>query len=246
MLVVFAALMSWRLTGVSIHEWAATGLLVVIVAHLLIHWHWIETRVAQLRGGSRRTKVNVLLNLSLFTTMGAALVSGFAISKVMFPNRFSSGDYLRWHSVHETSATLTLVILGLHIALNWDLVAGGIRRLRRRSATAVAPRAEAIPERERTIGVATLARRFAFILAGAFIIAVGTRAAASLVSPEKTVLIVWNGHVSRSAIPPGIGQIHNGDRTPDFGHGLPRYFVRLAMIGVVAYAGRRILKLRLA
>lgn len=45
----------------------------------------------------------VLLNLSLFAAMGAALVSGFIISKAMFPNSLTPADYLRWHGVHDTS-----------------------------------------------------------------------------------------------------------------------------------------------
>ena len=51
MLVVFVSLLSWRLTGVPIHEWAATALLVVLVVHLVIHWHWVETRISRLRSG---------------------------------------------------------------------------------------------------------------------------------------------------------------------------------------------------
>lgn len=47
MLCIFATLMSWRLTGVPAHEWAALGLIVLLVVHLLVHWQWVETRVAR-------------------------------------------------------------------------------------------------------------------------------------------------------------------------------------------------------
>src|SRR6478672_2479039 len=148
MLVVFVSLMSWRFTGVPIHEWAATALLAVLVVHLVIHWHWVETRITRLRSGPRRTRVNVLLNLSLFATMGAALVSGFIISKVMFPNALTPADYLRWHGVHDTSSNLTMVLLGLHVALNWDLVWRGARRAFGR-VTGGGARAVATPARTR-------------------------------------------------------------------------------------------------
>ena len=242
MLLVFAALLSWRLTGVPIHEWAATALLVVLVVHLVIHWRWVETRIAMLRTGPRRTRVNVLLNLTLFIAMGAALVSGFVISKVMFPNTLTPSDYLRWHGLHDGASMLAMVAVGLHLALNWDLVAGGLRRAARRirgsSRTFVpAPRSglewRAVPG------------RLALITLAALVLTAGTFAFAGLMPGNGKVLLVMNGHSQLVDPPKAITRMDGPGRKPDPARGSARLVVQLALLGAVGATGRRLLKLKL-
>jgi hypothetical protein len=136
MLLSFTVLMSWRLAGVPAHEWLAAGLLGLIVVHLVIHWGWVETRARKAVGTrSPRTRMNLLLNGHLFLAMGTALTSGFRMSKVVVPNTLTPGAYLSWHQVHDTSSSLAQIILGLHVALNWDLIVAGIRRAARGEAS---------------------------------------------------------------------------------------------------------------
>lgn len=246
MLVVFVSLMSWRFTGVPIHEWAATALLLVLVVHLVIHWHWVETRIARLRSGSRRTRVNVLLNLSLFATMGAALVSGFIISKVMFPNAQTPADYLRWHGVHDTSSNLTLLLLGLHVALNWDLVTSGARRAFGR-VTGRRARAVATPALTRRVDWPRLTRTVAFIGAAAIVVTLGTRTLGAALPAQQTVLMTFpDGHREMTGPPNDIARLHPGTDAPDPTRGGSRFLLRFVMLGVVTVAGRKVLKLRLA
>jgi hypothetical protein len=246
MLIVFVSLMSWRLTGVPIHEWAATALLAVLVVHLVIHWHWVETRVARLRSGPRRTRVNVLLNLSLFAAMGAALVSGFIISKVMFPNALTPADYLRWHGVHDTSSNLTLALLGLHVALNWDLVTSGVGRAWRRAVRSGSPAAPA-PDRHRRVDWSRLARTMAFIVVAGIVVTLGTRSLGAALPAQETVLMIFpDGHREVTGPPNDIAKLHPGTDVPDPARGGPRALLRIVMLGVVAVVGRKVLKLRLA
>ena len=246
MLVVFVSLMSWRFTGVPIHEWAATGLLVVLAVHLVIHWHWVETRVARLRSGSRRTRVNVLLNLSLFAAMGAALVSGFIISKVMFPNALTPADYLRWHGVHDTSSNLTLLLLGLHLALNWDLVASGARRVNRRGMGGES-RVVPTPARARRLDWLRVSRTMSFIVAAALVVTLGTRTLGAALPAQKTVLMIFpDGHREETGPPADISRLHPGTDVPDLMGGGARVLLRFVMLGVVTVAGRKVLRLRLA
>ena len=245
MLVVFVSLMSWRLTGVPIHEWAATALLAVLVVHLVIHWHWVETRVARLRNGPRRTRVNVLLNLSLFAAMGAALVSGFIISKVIVPNALTPADYLRWHGVHDTSSNLTLVLLGLHVALNRELVTSGVGRAWRRvsSGSAAVP----APNRRRRVDWPRLARTMAFIVVAGIAVTLGTRTLGAALPAQETVLMIFpDGHREVTGPPSDIARLHPGTDVPDPARGGARALLRIVMLGVVTVVGRKVLKLRLA
>lgn len=89
MLVCFIILMSWRLSGVVAHEWIGFAMIALILAHLVIHWGWVESTVAKAVRKERRGRVApLLLNTALFVTMGTALISGVVISKVVLPTNF--------------------------------------------------------------------------------------------------------------------------------------------------------------
>jgi len=129
MLVAFGALQSCRLTGVPVHEWLGLAFLLLAITHLVIHGRWVESRAPKLlRGGSVRGRSSVLLNLLLGIAMAVAITSGFFMSKVLLPNQLTPAAYGSWHRLHEQSSNLSLLLIGLHVALNWDLIAGGIRR----------------------------------------------------------------------------------------------------------------------
>src|SRR5689334_8230265 len=120
MLLSFVVLMSWRLSGLVAHEWIGLALIALIFAHLIAHWGWVEaTAVRAVRHKPRGRVIPLLLNALLFVTMGVAVVSGVVISKVVFPNTLLPGAYLQWHELHESSSTITVFVLGLHVALNW-------------------------------------------------------------------------------------------------------------------------------
>jgi hypothetical protein len=53
----WASLQYWgitRTTWVDIHDWAAVGLTVVVLAHLLLHWKWVVTVTRQIIRASRQ------------------------------------------------------------------------------------------------------------------------------------------------------------------------------------------------
>ena len=240
MLLIFAALMSWRLTGVPAHEWAAIGLIAMVVVHLVLHWHWVETRVARVvRGATARTRVNVILNGGLFVAMVVAMTSGFVISKVVVPNALTPGVYLAWHGLHDAAATAALVILGLHVALNWDLIAGGARGALRRVGRPVAS--------VRSPGaLATTLRRLAWIAAAVVVVTAGTRAAGALLPANNRVMFVRaDGRREVAEAPREITRLNPDLDRPSASRGVVGFTVRLALIGVVAVVGRRVLKVRL-
>src|SRR5438876_427095 len=123
MLVTIVALQAWRLTGVPLREWLAVALIVPIVAHLLLHWSWIETRTRRiLAPRTVRTRINYALNFVLFLGIVGAMISGFMISKSALPMHPTADSYLKWHSIHETSSRVALACVGSHLALNWNVL----------------------------------------------------------------------------------------------------------------------------
>ena len=242
MLFSFTVLMSWRLTGVPIHEWLAVVLLGLIVVHLVVHWGWVETRTFKaVRTDSRRTRINVLLNVLLFLAMGTALATGFYMSKVVVPNTLTPGAYLNWHQAHDTASTITLVILGLHVALNWDLIVAALRRAVRRDRVIPA----SIPH-GRGATLARSIRGLAWITAASGLVAVVTWEAGGLAPPRTKIMFQMpDGRMEEHEPPPELTVLDPGAEKPSPSRGAVPFVLRFVMLSAVAVAGRKALKLRL-
>lgn len=241
MFMCFAALLSWRLTGVATHEWLGLALIALILAHLVVHWGWVEAQIANaVRSTRRRRLIPFLLNAALFAAMGITLISGVAISKVAVPNALSPEAYLRWHGIHETATTFTVLILGLHVALNWDHIRGGVRRAldRSRRSVGAGPRWRHAPP-------GLVLRRLGWIVAVSGVLLVAVWGGARLVPATTEVTMVFaDGHMERRAPPAEITRLSpQGDR-PAPARGMARFLMSLALLSAAVAGGRRVLRPR--
>ena len=239
MLLFFILLMSWRLSGVIAHEWIGLSLIALIVAHLIVHWAWVEGSVSRITRRHRTGTIALLLNTALFLAMGTALVSGVVISKVVFPNQLLPGDYVHWHSLHENASTITLFIVGLHVALNWDRIRSSVRRLfdatRRRSA------------QRWGLSGSVLMRRAAWVIAISAVLTVVVLAVARAIPSHAEVLMMFpDGHTALVPPPPEIAKLRPGTTLPSIPMGVPRFVLSTVLLSIAAVVGRRVLKLRLA
>src|SRR5512140_770361 len=201
MLLSFAVLMSWRLSGVAAHEWIGFTLIALILAHLVVHWSWVESSVGRvLKIGRKARFVPLLLNTALFVFMGTAIISGIVISKVVIPNTLGPVEYLQWHGVHDTAAKFTLLIVGLHIALNWDRIRFALRNVRGgavRSAVALSPGSR--------LSGGLVFRRLAWIAAASGVLVSGVWAMTRIVPSHVEVVRIYpDGHQERIAPPPEL------------------------------------------
>jgi len=242
MLLSFTVLMSWRFSGVAAHEWIGLTLIALIVTHLVVHWGWVESSVARIVTARRRRFVPLLLNAGLFLTMGTALVSGIVISKVAFPNKLSPGDYLHWHSLHEMSATITLFILALHVALNWDRIRLGWRHM-----VEISRAREGRIPRTRQLSTIALVRRVAWVIGLCAVLAGLVWVAARTVPTHAEVLMTFpDGHRELVAPPADITRVQPGSTIPNPSRGGPKLLMIVTTLLVAAVIGRKVLRLRLS
>ena len=128
--VAYTLAYSLGFTGIAVHEWLGIGLGVVLLVHLTLHWDWVirTTRKLLLPGG--RERFIWLVNLLLLVSMTLCIASGILISEVALPEL---GITLRassfWRNVHDTTATVTLILVPIHAALRWRWIVGVARRL---------------------------------------------------------------------------------------------------------------------
>ncbi|HEY0606909.1 MAG TPA: DUF4405 domain-containing protein [Herpetosiphonaceae bacterium] len=128
--VAFLVAMSPHFSGIAVHEWLSIAFGAAIVVHLLLHWEWIVGITRSFFKKARwSARTNYVLNGLLFIDITVVIFTGLMISEdalPLFGIQTVRGGI--WHGLHETSANLSLLLLGLHIALHWDWIVRTVKR----------------------------------------------------------------------------------------------------------------------
>ncbi len=132
-----------RFTGAAIHEWLAIALGGVIVVHLLLNWNWIVEISSRLFSKStKNSSFGYFLNWGLFASGTMIMLSGLMISETIMPLLgLSLPRDMSWKSRHELSTNITMILMGLHVALHWSWITSMFKKLLapRRNPQVVAP-----------------------------------------------------------------------------------------------------------
>lgn len=130
MLVLACVLEALSLTGLAWHEWLGFLLCALVLVHVILQWPWFVAGFRRLVGsGARRARVNLALNFLLFIVMVAVLVSGVLISNQIAPLVGSAlGRPRVWGELHGWLDFTLIVLVGVHLAMNWDLILCAILR----------------------------------------------------------------------------------------------------------------------
>lgn len=134
LLVSVCALQDVAFTGLVLHEWLGLALVAMVLAHLLLAWSWISTQSRRLfTAQSFRSRINYLINLTLFAGVTAVIFSGILISQKAIPtltgtNAAPEMDW-RWDLLHNRFSQNVLILSGLHLAINWDWALAAFQKL---------------------------------------------------------------------------------------------------------------------
>ena len=128
--IAFLIAMDPRSSGIAVHEWLAVSALAAIVVHLLLSWDWIVQITRRLTSKmNSQARINYILNWVLFIDVTVVMLSGLMISQVVMPSLgISLPQNFTWRSLHDLSANLFLLLLGLHTALHWSWIADTFKR----------------------------------------------------------------------------------------------------------------------
>ena len=132
-ILIFAAFliaMDPRSSGLALHEWLTLSMLAAMTVHLLLNWDWIgqiTSRFLGKLGGLNR--VNYILNWLLFIDGTLIMISGIMISEIALPLMgIQLPQGFGWRRLHDMSANLFLLMLGIHTALHWNWIINTFNR----------------------------------------------------------------------------------------------------------------------
>lgn len=121
--LLVAGLAYWAM-GNMVHELLGAGLFLLVLVHNGINRRWYGRLGHTAR--QPRGRVMLALNLALAAAMLALLGSSVIVSRDVFGFLpFAAGVTSR--DIHLMSAHWALVLVGLHIGLNWPVVVGVLR-----------------------------------------------------------------------------------------------------------------------
>ncbi|HSY50706.1 MAG TPA: DUF4405 domain-containing protein [Thermoanaerobaculia bacterium] len=218
LLVALLLLLAPRMTGLPIHEWIGISFCAPVVIHVLLSWRWIVATLRSLPSRTTRTRINVMINTALFVLTVIEIVSGLVISRVALPLLgLHTIEDGSWRALHNQALNFTKLAVGLHIAMNWRWIV-----------TALARRSASINKRIRTVAWIPVIRRTLLILIAAAL--VGLAAFALLGRPSLT------------------REYHRDEIArfkPEVVHGLVQFGGEAMLVALVAYVGKRWLRVRL-
>lgn len=128
--VAFLIAMAPHFSGTAVHEWLSIAFGAAIITHLLLHWQWlVEVTKRFFKQAQWSARINYVLNTLLFIDMTIVIFTGLMISEAALPLfgvHMASGGV--WRRLHDTSANIVLVLVGLHIALHWQWIVNMVKR----------------------------------------------------------------------------------------------------------------------
>lgn len=217
------------MTGLTWHEWLGFVLCVLVLFHVILQWPWFVVGFRRLlTRGTRRARVNLALNFLLLIVMVAVLVSGVLISNQIAPLvGWSVGRPRVWSELHSWLNFVLIVLVGVHLAMNWDWVLGVMRR--------------------RTVRIARLPAVPGFLFRGAMVL---LTAGVIATAAYRTMAAMLRPSVREKA---AVMQVAGESQTPQsrkgrrqsFRHGMEELDITVLVIIFVGAVGRYVLRIHL-
>ena len=121
MIVLFVTALAFRATGGVIHEWAGAGFILLFAAHTAVNLGWYRS-LFKGRHGVRRM-LGAMTNMALLFSMLTVCVTGIMQSRHIFgPAHHFDGASL--HALHSLASYWSMVFIGIHTGLHWDMIMG--------------------------------------------------------------------------------------------------------------------------
>ncbi len=250
MLALVCVLECLDLTGLEIHQWLGFVLCPLILIHATLQYRWFTTQFQKLlRKGFSVASKNVVLNTLLLVMMSAVLSSGLLASRQitsLFGEYF--GSVKVWREIHGWLNFTVVVLVGLHLGLNWDwLVAVLTRRAMETPADAGTSRQSSAPATQLRAGnlLRTSGRGLGVVLAVLLSATVVYFVMGLLIVTPHARTEIQSPTALSSAASASKNQLIPEPRPIWFSHGVEQLSVTFGLVVLCVLIGRYVLRLRL-
>lgn len=117
-------------TGIPVHEWVSFLFILPLILHILLDWKWVVSVTKRMFGRlPGEVRVNHILDLVIFIMMVLAMFTGTIISEAALPTigiNFTIDPF--WQSMHDLTANLTMLLIGIHLAMHWSWIKSAFNR----------------------------------------------------------------------------------------------------------------------
>lgn len=128
--IIFLLLMEPMFTGIVLHEWVGLAMGVAFITHIIFHWKWVVETTKRYFKMNNRSRLKYILDILLLVGSILILISGLAISKTIDFSWLNLGnDMVMWRGIHIAASYITIILIGIHIGLNWKWVMNSYKRL---------------------------------------------------------------------------------------------------------------------
>ncbi|HEY7359102.1 MAG TPA: DUF4405 domain-containing protein [Ktedonobacterales bacterium] len=130
--LAFVVVMEVGFTGQRWHEDLGVAITIAFLVHIALHWRWIvgvSKHIFQRVLHFNEARFKYVLNLLVLVDMVVVIVTGLLISNTLgfyLPLGFLVYNLLR--AIHIETSRLSLLLIGLHIAVDWRWIAASSRK----------------------------------------------------------------------------------------------------------------------
>ncbi len=130
LLLAFGVAFTFSFTGLTIHEWFGLAFGLALLIHLTLHWDWVVRTTRRMLATTGRRRLMWVINCILMLDLTLCIASGILISEVAIP---SLGIHLAgvggyWTTLHSRTADAAIVLIAVHIGLDWRWIVTVVRR----------------------------------------------------------------------------------------------------------------------
>lgn len=124
MSVLFVLMFNKNVISLNFHEIGGLFVCILFLIHKLLNWKWIVTVSKRIFSNklSFKLRFGYIITFLLLISVLLIIISGIFIFKTIFAGFFVSS--INWKSIHYFSAACSLVLVGIHLGLNWGFVMG--------------------------------------------------------------------------------------------------------------------------
>ncbi len=128
MIVVLLLLYNSHVISVGFHEIAGLVLGVLFFVHIFLNFSWVKAISQKIFSKDIKVRVKVVyvIDFLLLISFALIIISGIAISKVVFHNviNFSSA-----RTMHYFASGLSIILIGCHLGLHYGFIGGMFNKM---------------------------------------------------------------------------------------------------------------------